>query len=272
MLNTVAHITQFGRCLGAAIPALRRFRLLVPFAALGAIELILLGLYLGFTLPLLSSLAAPLVGFFFGESALHYPQHVWMLPGVVDWIRCAVSVSAGPALYAVAARRLYAGFSGAPAPQARPGAAAALAGAVALYALLDVGLQRGVGLLADVRIVGRFQPLWVAVVYLAHPVLIVALAHTVYGIAVAGRRGPAALRSGLVVTHRTLAITAMLAAGATVLLVPTELVLDRAAWFVDNSRPEAAGMAAAVAVVWEVLVRAALFFCAVWLRIPKGGR
>lgn len=270
MIGPRNHILNYVRSAGAVAPALVRPSVFAPLVLLALLELALVTIYLHFMTPGLSVLAVPLVGALFGSESLHYPQHIFGLPAVLDWIRFVAVLGAGAFCYRAVVRRLLEHVES-PDRGLRPTDRGtwSLVGAIAVFALVDLGLQRGVGLLADVRMVGRLQPLWVFAVLVARPVLIIATAHTVYGIEVPGRRGRAALRSGIVVTWRTLPFTLLVALTAVVVAGPIDVLVNHSAWFVDLGHPELAEMSAGLAIVLDIPVRVWLFGSAVWLRSTK---
>jgi hypothetical protein len=271
MIGPHNHIFNYTRCAGAVIPALSRPRVFAPLAALALVELVLVAIYLGFMTPGLSVLAVPVVGTLFGGESLHYPEHIFKLPAVLDWIRFVAAIGAGAFCYRAVVRRLLE-HVGSPDSTLHPtnDGTVSLVAAIGAYALLELLVQRGVGLLADVRIVGRLQPVWILLALVVRSAFAIAMAHAVYGIAVPGRRGWGAFRSGAVVTLRTLPFTLLIALTATVVAGPIDLLVDQAAWFVDLGRPELVKVLCTLAILIDIPVRLWLFGSAVWLRATRG--
>ena len=268
MIGIQTQISLFARSVGDAARSAWRPSLLAPFALLGALELLLLFVYLDF-----AALGEPgerLVSSLFTSAAAHYPQHVWLLPSALAWIRLASALVIGVAAYPAATRRLLAFHSTTPVPPLAPGGQGIVLAAVLVYSVVDVVITLGVGHLADVRVIGRLQPLWVAMSLVLRPALTVALAHTVYGISVAGRRGFPALRSGLVVTQRRGVETLLLSGTAALLTAPLAVVLLLSGALVDAGTPVVAEFIAVLAVTIDIPVRRVIFGSVVWLRSPRG--
>jgi hypothetical protein len=81
-VSALEQLALAGQALRLVLRRLLDVPLWAPWAALGALELALLGALVGFAHPLLSWLVAPLVAAAAGEPALHYPGFYAALPGL----------------------------------------------------------------------------------------------------------------------------------------------------------------------------------------------
>jgi hypothetical protein len=265
MIPVHAVIVVLVRCLASAGNVFLRPRLFFAFLTFSAVELVLLLGYTHFTHPLLCAVAAPAVAALFGEGVLHYPLHVWFLPVALDWIRAAVTIVVGPALFVRAAGAF-------PRPERHDGRgarAAAVLVACAAFSLVLIGVQRGVELMELVPIANRLAPLWVVLALYARPLLFVVLADVVLGVLGSERDGWSSLRAGVIAATKSPGMPAAIAFVGAILLAPFHAAVLSAATFVDSGVPDVAGSVAVLAVVWDAPVLAFLFAAARAWRLQR---
>lgn len=266
-------IIRYIRSVRSAASALSQPRLFVPFVLLSAVEMAALLFYLGFASPLLARFAVPVVAAVFGEGSLHYPAHVFGIPAAVDWIRGAAALLPGVFLLPWAASLTRAVLEvRAEASRAREprtwGPWAALV--VIAIALVVVGLQRGVGFLAEVPLVGRFQPLSLLAVFVARPLLLLLLALILIEHSVGERSGRGAIAAASRLFWDALVTNLLLALSAAVVLAPLHAVISLAPLLVDAGVSGVVASGAVAAVIVDVPVRLMLFAAAASLCKERG--
>lgn len=259
MIPPQAAIALFVRCVVNAASTFLRPAVFLPFALLSLLQLAPLLVYLHFTHPSLAGGAAPLVGAAFGEGVLHYPMHIWYLPAAIDWIRCVVSVMPGTALIAWAATApTFTARDEEKRSQHLSERLAPLFVVNAGFALALVGLQRGVGYLADVSVVGRLQPVWIALAVAARPLLFFVFADVVFRVLDDDRGGFAAVFAA----PGPIVVPLLLSATGAVALAPVRAAVLSAKWFVDTGMPDVVASIATFSVVWDAPVLAFLLSAA----------
>jgi len=110
-------------CWAEMFRAMKRRVAMAPFLLYAALQLLLLLLVLGFTLPLLRSFMPALMVWRFGEQALHYPNNLLVMRGALGEVDLLMSVFLG-AFVTASAAHLFASFYGGTLRRASDGYAA----------------------------------------------------------------------------------------------------------------------------------------------------
>jgi hypothetical protein len=271
MIPPQAAIILLTRCVANAASTFLKPAVIAPFLLLSALQLLALLVYVHFNHPLLAGAAAPAIAAVFGDGVLHYPMHIWHLPVALDWIRFAAAIVPGTLLFAWAAT----------APPLRPpddvgrrrrvrNRLLPLALATAGFAAILIGIQRGVGLLEDIPVVGRLQPVWIVLALVARPFLFVVLADVVFHVLADEHGEIRAIGEALAGLAGSVAVPLLLAVTGSLVLAPLHAAVAAAAWFVEGGMPDIVATAATIAVVWDALVLAFLLSATAEWRTQRG--
>lgn len=267
MYNTPNEILRYARCLRALPAAFGTRGAWLPLFVLGGVEAALCAAYLFF--PWLGSFGEAFVRLSGGGAAIHYPEHVVMAPVLLDRIRFFAVAVAGAPVLAAALPRLRGGMRPDLPVKAPPSHRGALVAVVLAFAIADLGIQRGVGLLGDVPIVERFQPIWIALAMASRPFLWMMLARTAYPLVVAPGEG-VERRPAFMIGVNSIVVYALLAATAFFIVAPFDALTGAAGSFVESGRPALASVAVLVSVALDVPVRLALLAFVITMRTDRG--